>query len=160
MTAQPSSHVSSLPTETEDEAIRALCRNLWAAWNARNADAFATQFAEDGAIIGFDGSQMAGRAEIAAILRQIFADHVTPAYVGKIRSVRLLAQDVALLHAVAGMVPPGQVDLNPQLHAVQVCLATRSGSEWRIAHFQNTPAQLHGRPDLVEQLTAELRELL
>jgi hypothetical protein len=26
--------------------------------------------------------------------------------------------------------------------------------------FQNTPAQFHGRPDLAEQLTAELRQLL
>ena len=42
---------------------------------------------------------------------------------------------------------------------------TRSGEafaaqagEWRISLFQNTPAQFHGRPDLVERLTRELRE--
>ncbi len=29
-----------------------------------------------------------------------------------------------------------------------------------IALFQNTPAQFYGRPDLSEQLTAELRGLL
>lgn len=28
------------------------------------------------------------------------------------------------------------------------------------ALFQNTPAQFHGRPELAESLTAELRELL
>ncbi|TMB75962.1 MAG: DUF4440 domain-containing protein, partial [Chloroflexi bacterium] len=26
--------------------------------------------------------------------------------------------------------------------------------------FQNTPAQFHGRPELVQQLTEELRQLL
>ncbi|MGZ4033139.1 MAG: SgcJ/EcaC family oxidoreductase, partial [Tumebacillaceae bacterium] len=32
--------------------------------------------------------------------------------------------------------------------------------DWQIALFQNTPAQFHGRPELVEQMTAELRELI
>ena len=160
MTAQPTAPASLLLPETEMEAIQALCRNVWAAWNARDAAAFAAQFAEDAAIIGFDGSEMTGRAAIAATLRQIFTDHITPAYVGKIRSLRLLAPEVALLHALVGMVPPGKTDLDPQLHALQVCLATRQAGAWRIAHFQNTPAQLHGRPDLVAELTQELRELL
>jgi len=30
--------------------------------------------------------------------------------------------------------------------------------EWRIKLFQNTPAQFHGRPELVEQMTDELRK--
>jgi hypothetical protein len=32
--------------------------------------------------------------------------------------------------------------------------------KWRIALFQNTPAQFHGRPELVQQLTEQLRQLL
>lgn len=38
-------------------------------------------------------------------------------------------------------------------------IAARDDDEWRIVLFQNTPAQFHGRPDLVTQLTAELREM-
>jgi len=129
-------------------------------WNRRNAAEFAAGFAEDASLIGFDGSQYNGRAEMEAEIGKIFADHQTAAYVWKVREVRFLTPDVALLRAVVGMVPPGQSDLNPAVNAIQTLVAVKEGGQWRIALFQNTPAQLHGRPELVQQLTAELRQLL
>ena len=38
--------------------------------------------------------------------------------------------------------------------------AVKRAGRWRIILFQNTPAQFHGRPELAQQLTDELRELL
>ncbi len=148
------------PEPADDTAVRSLCRQLWDAWNSHDSASFAAAFADDGEVIGFDGSQQIGRASIEATLRQIFADHKPARYVGKIRDIRLLAPDVAMLKAVVGMVPPGAADINPNINAVQMLVATRDGGVWRIASFQNTPAQLHGRPDLVEALNAELRELI
>lgn len=81
-------------------------------------------------------------------------------YVAKIKSVRFLAPDVAILRAIVGMVPPGQSDLNPAVNAFQTLVATRHDGQWLIALFQNTPAQFHGRPELVQQMTEELRQLL
>src|SRR5262245_22842287 len=63
--------------------IRALYQRLLDAWNARSADAFAHLFAQDGDTIGFDGSQLLGRAAIATELRRIFTDHPTAAYKAK-----------------------------------------------------------------------------
>ena len=140
--------------------ISALYQQLLESWNQRNATTFAGLFAEDASVVGFDGSQMNGRAEIATEIGRIFADHPTSRYVGKIREVRLLAPDVALLRAVVGMVPPGQSDLNPDVNAIQSLVATRNDGRWLIALFQNTPAQFHGRPELAQQLTEELRQLL
>jgi uncharacterized protein (TIGR02246 family) len=97
---------------TDENAVRALYRQMLEGWNTCNAQAFAAPFAEDGEVIGFDGSQMSGSAEIAATLQQIFADHVTAPYVSKVRSVRLLSPDASVLRAIVGMVPPGQEDLN------------------------------------------------
>src|SRR5260370_20220061 len=90
---------------TDDAEVRALYQRMLDGWNARDGDAFAAQFAEDGEAIGFDGSQMFGRAEIAATLCQIFANHPTAAYVAKVKSVRFLAPEVAHLRAFAGLVP-------------------------------------------------------
>lgn len=143
-----------------DETIAALYRHLLDCWNERDASAFAACFTDDGCSIGFDGSQMAGRAEIAATLGQIFADHVTAKYIGKIREICLLAPDVALVRAVVGMVPRGQSDISPAVNAIQTVVAARRNGEWRIAQLQSTPAQFHGRPDLSEALTQELRQLL
>jgi uncharacterized protein (TIGR02246 family) len=155
VTAQPE------PSETADEqATRAMCQGLWDAWNRRNADDFAALFDDQGYVVGFDGSPMNGRAEIQATLRQIFGDHVTAAYVGKIRGVRFLTPGVAVVQAVAGMVPPGKSDLNPAVNAIQTFVAAKHHGGWRIASYQNTPAQFHGRPEMAQQLTEELRQLL
>jgi len=140
--------------------IRALYDALIDGWNRRNADEFAELFEEDGIVIGFDGTQVIGREEIRNHLRAIFADHQTAAYVVKIRDVRFLAPGVGVLIAVAGMIPPGGSDINPATNATQTLIGREIGGEWHIALFQNTPAQYHGRPEAVEGLTNELRELL
>lgn len=146
--------------QSDDEiAVRALYRAILDGWNTHRADAFATPFAEDGEVIGFDGSQMIGRAEIAATLGKIFADHVTAPYVSKVRGVHLLSGDVAILRAIAGMTPPGQSDLNPAVNAHQTLVAAKRDGIWRIELFQTTPAQFHGRPELVQQMTEELRQV-
>lgn len=147
------------PSSDESKVV-ALYRQLLDGWNRRSADAFAATFTPDGVSIGFDGSQMSGQAEIAAELQQIFANHLTAPYVSKIRDVRFLAPEVAVLRAVAGMVPPGQTDINPAVNSIQTLVAVKLNDAWRIALFQNTPAQFHGRPELVQQLTEELRQLL
>jgi uncharacterized protein (TIGR02246 family) len=130
------------------------------AWNRQDAAHFAALFDEDSNVVGFDGSQMNGPSEIESTLRQIFGDHRTATYVGKIRGVRFLVPEVAVLRAVVGMVPPGQSDLNPAVNAIQSLVAVKKEGRWRITLFQNTPAQFHGRPELAEALTEELRQLL
>ena len=150
----------NIPEPSDDALIAALYRQLLDSWNRRDARAFAALFDDEGQSIGFDGSPMSGRDEIAATLGQIFADHVTATYIARVRGIRLLAPNVALLRAVVGMVPPGQSDINPAVNAMQTMVAVNRAGEWRIALLQNTPAQFHGRPEVAEALTQELRELL
>jgi uncharacterized protein (TIGR02246 family) len=158
MTSQTATPIDS-PT-ADEVAVRSLYHRLIDGWNRRSCDDFASTFAEDCYLVGFDGSQVAGRSEIAAHLRPIFVDHPTPAYVGKVRGVTFLAPDAAVLRAVVGMVPPGHADLEPKLNAVQSLVAAKRDGEWSIVLFQNTPAQFHGRPELAQELTEELRQLL
>jgi uncharacterized protein (TIGR02246 family) len=101
MSAPPSREHDA--SSTDENAVRALYRQVLEGWNTRKPQAFTAPFAEDGEVIGFDGSQMSGSAEIAATLQQIFADHVTAPYVSKVRSVRLLGPDACVLHAIVGM---------------------------------------------------------
>jgi uncharacterized protein (TIGR02246 family) len=143
-----------------ETAVRDLYRRLLDGWNRDSAEDFAAAFAEDGEIVGFDGSQNSGREEIAAEIGRIFADHETGTYVGKVREVRPLGSDAAVLSAVAGVVPAGQSDLEPKLNSVQALVAERRDGEWQVVLYQNTPAQFHGRPELVEGLTEELRQEL
>jgi uncharacterized protein (TIGR02246 family) len=144
----------------DDVEIATLYRKLLDGWNERDAGAMAALCQEDASFVGFDGSMMNGREEIESSLAQIFADHLTARYVAKVREVRLLTPDVALLRAVAGLIPHGRADLNPVANAVQSLVTVRTWDGWRIALFQNTPAQFHGRPELSQALTDELRRLI
>jgi uncharacterized protein (TIGR02246 family) len=139
-----------------DEAVRATYRSILAGWNAADAGAFAAPFAEDGEVIGFDGSRVVGRAKIEAEMAGIFADHATGRYVGIVRGVRQLGRDIAVLHAVSGVVPADADAVNSDLNALQSLVAQRKADRWRVILYQNTPAAFHGRPELADALTAEL----
>lgn len=146
----------------EEDRVLQLYQRLLESWNRRDAEAFASEFETEAHVVGFDGSPMNGRAEIESSTQHIFSDHITAAYVGKVRGVRFLVLEAAVLHAVVGMVPSGQPDINPAVNAIQTLVAVRQQEDgwWRIAVFQNTPAQFHGRSEASEALTEELRRLL
>jgi len=86
--------------------------------------------------------------------------HQTATYVWKIKEVRFLHSEVATLRAIVGMIPPGQKEINPVANAIQTITAIKQNDVWKIDPFQNTPAQFHGRPEMVEKLTKELNEQL
>lgn len=144
-----------------DEAgVRALYFSILAAWNRRDAAGMAGLFTDDGTVVGFDGSQNTGRGEIESTQRMIFEHHMTGRYVGIFRDARFLSDDVALARMVAGVVPDGQDDINPEINSVQSLVAVRQEGRWLAAHYHNTPAAYHGQPELAAALTAELREAL
>jgi uncharacterized protein (TIGR02246 family) len=152
--------MTQTPTPEEDAAVRGLYARLLDAWNRRAPADVAPLFLPEGGVIGFDGSEDRGAAQIAASWANIFANHPTARYVHTVRTVEKLGADAALLRAVAGMVPPGGNDINPAVNAHHTMIALKRDGEWKVLLYQNTPAQYHGRPELTEQLTAELRQLL
>jgi uncharacterized protein (TIGR02246 family) len=143
-----------------EHEIQSLYQQLLAGWNQRNAAAMAEPFSEDGEMIGFDGSHIKGKSEIIAHLQPIFTDHVTPIFCGKVKEVRFIGDEAAVLRAIAGMIPPNKSDIKPELNAHQTLIAANKEGKWRVILFQNTPAQFHGRPDLVDKMTEELRALI
>ncbi|HEX8996894.1 MAG TPA: SgcJ/EcaC family oxidoreductase [Ktedonobacterales bacterium] len=144
----------------EEDAVRALYLETLRGWNRRDAGAFAACFTEDGCIIGFDGTPVDGRAEIAGHIGAIFASHQTPAYITKVKQVRFLTDDVAVLRGIAGMPSLATATINPTLNSIQSLVAHKRDGVWRAALFQNTPAQFHGRPEAVSEMTEELQAAL
>ena len=126
-------------------------------WNRRDAMGFADLFAEEGSLVGFDGSQVDGQAAIEEHLAGIFADHRPLSYVAIVREVRPLTPDVAMVRAVVGM---GDREINPAVNAIQTLVIARRDGRWQVQLFQTTPAAFHGRPDLSDKLTTELRDAL
>jgi uncharacterized protein (TIGR02246 family) len=127
-----------------------------AGWNQRSGVTVSSVFADDGELVDLDGTVRSGRLTIAADMRRMFTEHATPTFVGIVRSVRRLTESVAVLHAVAGMVPPGAEELDPAFHTVHALVAVEEAGRWKIALLQSTPARYGGRAEALAALTAEL----
>jgi uncharacterized protein (TIGR02246 family) len=141
----------------QDQAIVSTYTKLLTAWNTQDAAGMAALFAEDGAQVGFDGSEAQGPTTIHQQLAPIFRDHPTKRFVHVIREVQHVAADVVLLRAIAGMVPRDSLELDESKNVVQSLVMRKEGAGWRIILFQNTPARLDGRPEAVAAMSKELR---
>jgi uncharacterized protein (TIGR02246 family) len=142
------------------ERIEACYRELLKAWNRRDANAFAALFTEDGDAIGFDGSEMHGRADIASTLSAVFQNERTATYIAAIRGVREIAPGAVLLRAVVGMIPPDSLDLHLTVTATQSVVLIERDGDLAVLLLQSTPAVFHGRSDLAEALAMELELIL
>jgi uncharacterized protein (TIGR02246 family) len=141
-----------------DSALRRLHQALLDAWNRRDPRGFASLFASEGNVVGFDGSPIDGAGRIETHLAGIFADHAPARYVAIVREVRSLGPRCALLRATVGMLPPGSREVKPELNAIQSVVARHDqDGAWRAELFHNSPAAFHGRPEAVAELTAELQ---
>jgi uncharacterized protein (TIGR02246 family) len=115
------------------------------AWNQGSGAAFASVFTEDGDLVGFDGTHLRGRGDIATFHQQLFDKWLKGSrLVGKVQDVRFLAPDVAVMHAVGGTILRGKSDPAPGRDSIQTLVATKHAGEWQFAAFQNTRLRIIG----------------
>jgi uncharacterized protein (TIGR02246 family) len=107
-------------------------------WNSGSGKVFATPFAENGDLVGFDGTHLKGRQEIDSFHQQLFDTYVKGSrLVGRMRSVRFLMPDVAIMYAVSGTIMSGQTDIEPERNSVQTLVAMKdSGGNDGWQHFK------------------------
>jgi uncharacterized protein (TIGR02246 family) len=129
------------PTTTrisDEPAVRDLYQQLMDGWNQGSGAAFAAAFTEDGDLVAFDGAHLKGRQEIAPTHQELFDKWLKGTrLVGKVKSVRFLAPDVAVMHAIGSTVMRGESEPSPERNSIQTLVATRENGAWRIAAFQN-----------------------
>lgn len=80
-----------------------------------SGEAYASVFAGDGDLIGFDGVRFRGHREIAPFHQRLFETHLKGTrLVGQVTDVRFLSSDVALMHAFGGTVMRGKSAPTPE----------------------------------------------
>lgn len=158
------SHRQTTKSSPENEsAICALYFQMIDGWNKGDGNVFAAPFAEDADLVGFDGTHLKGRQEIVSFHQRLFDTFVKGSrLIGKVRNVRFLTPDVAIMHSVGGTILAGQSDIESERNSVHTIVAKKddASSQWRIVAFQNTRAQYIGRPDMVQAFTEDLRQEL
>src|SRR5919199_189231 len=145
----------------DEAAIRALYQQMIDGWNAGNGDDFAAPYSDDSDFVGFDGTYMKGRLEIASFHQMLFDKFLRGSrLIGKIRSIRFVTDNVAIMIAVGGTVMAGQSDIEPERNSIHTIVAIKLDSNWCFTAFQNSRVQYIGRPEESQALTEELRQEL
>jgi uncharacterized protein (TIGR02246 family) len=123
----------------DERAIRALQRRMLEAWGAGDGEAFAAPFSDDALFIGFDGSVMRGRQQIAAAHQEVFDRWMKGTRLIEERTeVSFANADVAIVHTLGGTVMRGQSQPTPERDSIQTLVAVRDASGWSFVSFQNT----------------------
>jgi uncharacterized protein (TIGR02246 family) len=155
---------TTTPPSTDEAAVRDVYRQLIDAWNQGSGAALAAVFTTDGDLVGFDGTHLKGRREIAPFHQRLFDKWLRGSrLVGQVTGVRFLGPDVAVLHAVGGTVLRGRRAPAPERDSIQTLVVSRQAEgDWRLAAFQNTRLRIMGagaRPFLLWTLSDWLWKL-
>ncbi|NUP36100.1 MAG: SgcJ/EcaC family oxidoreductase [Streptomyces sp.] len=128
------------PAGSAHAAIHEVFRATSAAWAAGDAAAFSAWYAPEASVL-LPGLRLAGREEIGTAMARAFAGplHGTRR-VHDIASVRLIADEVALVHTASATVAAGQDEpADDQRERVTWVLARMSG-RWLIEAYHSSPA--------------------
>jgi uncharacterized protein (TIGR02246 family) len=89
--------------------------------------------------IGFDGSVMRGREQIASSHQEVFDRWMKGTrLVEEGTEVRFVARDVAIVHTLGGTLMRGKSEPAPERESIQTLVAVRHAGGWSFASFQNT----------------------
>jgi uncharacterized protein (TIGR02246 family) len=109
------------------------------AWGAGDGAGFAAPFRDDALFIGFDGSVVHGREQIAATHQELFDRWMKGSrLVAERTDVRFVGGDVAIVQTVGGTVLRGKAEPAPERDSIQTLVAVRGAGAWSFVSFQNT----------------------
>jgi uncharacterized protein (TIGR02246 family) len=125
-------------TSADEAAVRAFPLRMIDAWNAGDGAAFAAPFSDTADFIAFEGTHLKGRRAIAEFHQRLFdTDLAGTRLEGNVKFVRFLKSDVAVMHARAGTYLAGRSKTTPSRESMQIFVAVKRGSEWRVESLLN-----------------------
>ena len=130
---------SSSATVDQTE-VQLVPSRIVAAWQAKDAGAFAAAFTEDGSMILPGGVFLTGRQPIQDFMAEAFRGPYRNTQVtGTPLAYKPLADDVVLLLTEGGVLPDGEPEV-PAGDAIRASwLLKRVDGRWLITAYQNTP---------------------
>jgi uncharacterized protein (TIGR02246 family) len=122
----------------DEQAIRDILKQLEAAWNASDSQAFASFFAEDANFIQIYGHQGDGREAIEGAHRIIFDTVYKGSHANYVlRSIRFVRPDVAVVLTQAHL-KFWEGNEEREMDARPTFIMVKEQGQWQIVAFQNT----------------------
>ena len=146
----------------DELALQSLYRKKIEGWNEANGQKFAEVYTEDADFIGFDGTYLSGRIEIAEFHQMLFDKFLRGTrLLGKIKSIKFPIPNVAIIVAISGTIEANQSSINPERNSIHTIVAVNHGNieQWCFTAFQNTRAVYIGQPEKAAQFTKEIEKI-
>jgi uncharacterized protein (TIGR02246 family) len=145
MTSTAAGHTDQASTDqaSTDQAgavVRDVLTQLYAAWAAGDADAFAALYRDDATVVMPTGFYR-GSASVR--------DHMAAGFAGPLRGsrgidepqdVRFVGPDIVIAVSSAGILMAGEQELPVERRRLATWVLCRQDGEWLVAAYTNTPA--------------------
>lgn len=127
------------PESVDETKLKEMHQRMIEAWNKGSPAGFAAPFAPDADFIGFEGSQLKGRSQIAQFHQMLFeTSRQNTTLEGGVHFVRFLSPDIAVIHAWTTSSLPNERNASPSRDSLQLIVATRHGGYWQFDAMQNS----------------------
>jgi uncharacterized protein (TIGR02246 family) len=124
----------------QSAAVRAVLEQLYAAWTAGDADAFAALYTEDATVV-LPGVFHRGRPAVRDYMASAFAGPLKGSRaVDEPQDIRILGADTAIVVSTAGIVLAGEQEVPPDRERLGTWVLSRQDGRWLIAAYANAPA--------------------
>jgi uncharacterized protein (TIGR02246 family) len=122
-----------------DRQVRVVLEEVYAAWEANDADAFVAPYAETATAI-LPGTYLPDRRAIRATMATLFAGQLNGSKgVHEVQSLRLVGSDVAVVVSRGAMLLAGQTEPDATSRALETWVLSRQEGSWRVQAFHNCP---------------------
>jgi uncharacterized protein (TIGR02246 family) len=129
-------------TDDADRQVREVLRQVYAAWEANDADAFAAPYAET-ATATLPGAYLPGRQAIRDTMAALFAGELNGSRaIYEVREIRFVTGDVAIAASKGAVLLAGQAEPDAASRALETWVLSRQGGAWRVQAFHNCPEQV------------------
>ena len=128
-------------TDEDNALINLLLKKMTDAWAAGDGAAYASVFMEDARYIEGPGFRALGAKMIGERHQAVFDSIFKNTKIGGDypNSIQALTSNVVIFHSEGNVLFPGETGKNlPPNGIISMCML-KTGTEWKIASFQNTP---------------------
>ena len=123
-------------------AIKSVLESHYKAWDAGDADAFVTDYAEDATVI-MPGIYRKSKEEVRRNMAEGFASFLKDSTaIDKLESIRFLGENAAVAVSETGVRFPGETEVPAERVVYATWVLEKRGGNWRLAAYHNSPAVL------------------
>jgi uncharacterized protein (TIGR02246 family) len=130
--------VTDVPGAADEEVIRSFHQAMNDAWNRASATDFAAPFTDTADFIAFEGTHLAGRAQIVAFHQPLFDTILQGSRLeSEVQFVRFIGSELAVMHGFVRVTLPGQRQSTPSRNSMQLYVAIKRDGKWAVEAMLN-----------------------